>query len=120
MALPNDGRAIGMYGDPDSGDIDRQEGPAVLAGKDAFGVDGLPVPAVKPEDPIGLRDRVPALEIGQFAAMGLTGADMAAIWVDAAAPVPVLLKSPSPCPHAQDRFGLDRATPSISAPCLSS
>ena len=77
MALTNDGRAIGMHGDPNSCDIDRQEGPTVLAGKDAFGFDRLPVPAIEPEDPVGFRDRVPALEIGQFAAMGLTGADMA-------------------------------------------
>ena len=40
-------------------------------------------PAVKAEDPVGLRDGVPALEIGEFAAMGLTGADMASGWVGA-------------------------------------
>ena len=79
MALLNDGRAICMNSDPNSRDIDRQEGAAVLAGKDATGFDRLPVPAVKPEDPVGLRNRVPAFEIGQFAAMGLTGAGMAVI-----------------------------------------
>ena len=31
MTFPNDGRAIRMHGDPDPGDVDRQEGPAVFA-----------------------------------------------------------------------------------------
>ena len=79
MAFPDDGRAICLHSDPHPGDIDRQEGAPVLPGKDAFGFDGLPVPAVKPEDPVGLRDGVPALEIGEFAAMGLSGADIAMI-----------------------------------------
>ena len=104
MALTNDGCPIRMHGDPHPGDIDRQERAAVFAGKDAFGFDRLPVPAVKAEDPVGLRDGVPALEIGQLPAMGLTGPDMPGDWVGAAAPVPVLLRSPSPHPHAQNRF----------------
>ena len=79
MALPDDGCAVRLHGDPDPGDIDGEEGAAVLAGQDAFGFDGLPAPAVKAEDPVGLRDGVPALEIGEFAAMGLSGADMAMI-----------------------------------------
>ena len=62
------------------GDVDGKESPLVLAGKDAFGFDGLPAPAVKAEDPVGLRDRVPALEVGQFPAIGLAGADMAVVW----------------------------------------
>ena len=85
MAFSDDGRAIRMHGDPNSGDIDRQEGAAVLTGKYAFGFNGLPVPAIKPEDPVGLRDGVPALEIGELAAVGFTGADMASGQVDAAA-----------------------------------
>ena len=104
MAFPNDSCAIGMHGDPNPCDVDREEGAAVLAGKDAFGFDRLPAPAVKPKDPVGLRDGVPALEIGELPAMGLPGADMAVIEVDAAAPGPVLLRNPSPCPHAQNRF----------------
>ena len=81
MAFPNNGCPIRMHGDPDPGDVDRQEGAAVLPGQDAFGFDGLSVPAVKPEDPVGFRDGVPALEIGQLPAMGLPGADMAVIEV---------------------------------------
>jgi hypothetical protein len=68
-----------MHRDSNPGDIDRQEGPTVLAGKDATGLDRLSVPTVKPKDPVRFGDRVPALDIGQFAAMGLTGANMAVI-----------------------------------------
>jgi hypothetical protein len=81
MAFPNDGRTIRMHGDPDPGEVDRQECAPVLAGKDTTGLDRLPVPAVEPEDTVGLRDCVPALKIRQFAAMGLTGADMAVTWM---------------------------------------
>jgi hypothetical protein len=76
MALTNDGCTIRMHGDPDPGEVDRQEGPAVLAGKDATGLDRLPVPPIEPEDPVGFRDRVPAFDVGQLAAMGLTRPDM--------------------------------------------
>ena len=104
MAFPDDGCALRLHGDADPGDIDGEESALVFAGKDAFGFDGLPAPAVKAEDPVGLRDRVPAFEIGEFPAMGLAGADMSGDRVGAAAPAPVLLRSPSPCPHAQNRF----------------
>ena len=79
MAFTDDGCPVRMHGDPDPGDVDGQECAPVLAGKDAFGFDGLPAPAVKAEDPVGFRDGVPALEIGQLPAMGLAGPDMATI-----------------------------------------
>ena len=72
---------IRMNGDPDPGEVDRQEGPAVLAGKDATGLDRLPVPPIEPKDPVGFRDRIPAFDVGQLAAMGLTRPDMAVIEV---------------------------------------
>ena len=75
MAFPNDGCAVCMNGDPDPGEVDRQECAPIFAGKDATGFDGLPVPAVKPKDPVGFRNRVPALQIGELPAIGLTGAD---------------------------------------------
>ena len=64
MAFPNDGCTIRMNSDSHPRDVDRQEGPAVLAGKRAAGFEGLSIPTVKAEDPICLRDRIPALEIG--------------------------------------------------------
>ena len=81
MALTNNGRATRMHRDSNPGDIDRQEGPTVLAGKDATGLDRLPVPAIEPKDPVGFRDRIPAFDVGQLAAMGLTRPDMAVIEV---------------------------------------
>jgi len=79
MAFPNDGRAIRMNGDPDPGDVDRQEGSPVLTAKHTARLDGLPVPTIKSENPVGFRNCVPALKIGQFAAMGLSGPDMAGL-----------------------------------------
>ena len=79
MAFPDDGCAIGLHGNPHPGDIDGEEGAAVLPGQHAFGFDGLPAPAVKAEDPVGLRDGVPALDIGELATMELTGADLPVI-----------------------------------------
>jgi hypothetical protein len=79
MAFPNDGCAVRMNGDPDPGDIDRHECAPIFAGKDAFGFDGLPIPAVKPEDPVRFRNRVPALDKEQLSAMGFACADMAVI-----------------------------------------
>src|SRR5450759_2289286 len=81
MALTNDGCAIRMHGDPDPGEVDRQEGPAVLAGEDTAGFDRLPVPTIEPKDPVGFRDRIPAFDVGQLAAKGLTRPDMAVIEV---------------------------------------
>src|ERR1035437_1267155 len=120
MAFTNNGCPIRMNGDPNSCDVDHQETPAVLAGKDTFGFDGLPVPAIKPEDPVGLRDGVPALEIGEFPAMGLAGADM-----------PVIGFMPQRlhlfCREAHHRTltlktgsGLERVAPATSAPPLRS
>ena len=61
------------------GEVDRQECAPIFAGKNATGLDRLPVPAIEPEDPVGLRNRVPTFDVGQLAAMGLTGADMTMI-----------------------------------------
>src|SRR5664279_3616423 len=60
-----------MHGNPDSCDVDCQKASAVLTGKDTFGFDGLPVPAIEPKYPVGFRNRVPALEIRQFTAKRL-------------------------------------------------
>ena len=78
-ALPDDGRAVSVYGDPYAGEVNRQEIPAVFAGQHTAGFDRLPVPTIKAEDPVGRRNRLPALEVGQFAAVGLAGPDIAAI-----------------------------------------
>ena len=68
-----------MHCNPHFGDVDGQECAAVFSGKHAAGFDRLPVPAVKAEDTVGFRDRVPAFNIREFAAIGLAGADMPVI-----------------------------------------
>jgi hypothetical protein len=55
------------------------EGAPVFTGEHTAGFDRLPAPAVKPEDPVGLRDSLPALEIGEFTAMRLTGSDVGTV-----------------------------------------
>ena len=75
MAFPNNGCAICLNGDADPGDVDRQKDTPIFTGQDATGFDGLSGPTVKPENPVGLRDGVPALQVGEFPAIGLTGAD---------------------------------------------
>ena len=112
MAFANDGRAVSVHRDPDPGDIDREEAPAVFAGEHTARFEGLSVPAVESEDSIGFRDRVPAFDVGELAAIGLARADMTADPGCAAAPAPVLLRSPSPCPHAQNRFWVGEGHPS--------
>jgi hypothetical protein len=75
VAFTNDGRTIGVHGDPHFGDVDGEERSTVFTGQHTAGFKSLPVPAVEAEDPIGFRDRVPALDIGELATVGLTGAD---------------------------------------------
>ena len=104
MTFANNGCAVSVHRDPDPGDVDREEGPTVFAGKHTARFEGLSVPAVEAKDPIGFRNRVPALDVGKLAAIGLAGADVAADRDCAAVLAPVLLRSPSPCPHAQNRF----------------
>ena len=73
----NNAAPCALHGDPDPGDIDGQEVAAVFSGQDAAGLKGFPAPAVEAEDPVGFREDVPALQVGEFAAMGLPGADVA-------------------------------------------
>jgi hypothetical protein len=79
MALPDDGRAIRLHGHPHPGEIDGKEGAPVLAGQHAAGFQRFPAPAIKAEDPVGLGDGVPALQVGQFAAIGFASAQMPVI-----------------------------------------
>ncbi len=81
MAFTNDGRAVCMYGDPHPRDVNGDEDPAVFTREHTAGFERLPAPAVESENPIGFRDRIPALQIGQLATIGLTGADMTAVGI---------------------------------------
>ena len=102
MTFSNDGCAAGLHRNPHPGGIDSEEGAAIFAGEDATGFNRLAAPTIKAEDSIGLRDRVPALNVEEFAPMGFACADVSMIEVTSAGLSPVLLRSPSPCPHAQN------------------
>ena len=75
MALADDRCAAGMHRNPHPRDIDRQERASVLPGQDAAGFQRLPAPAIKAKYPVGFRDDIPALQIGELAAIGLAGPD---------------------------------------------
>ena len=100
VTFANDGRAIGMYRDAHSGDIDGEEGAAVFAREHAAGFKGLSAPAIEAEDPVGFRDRVPAFDVVRARGRWIRGCERDGDRDCVAAPVPVLLRSPSPCPHA--------------------
>ena len=74
MVVPSD-----LNGNADLGDIDSDEAAAIFPSEDAAGFDGFPAPAIKAKDPIGFRDRVPAFDIGELAAIGLARADLPAV-----------------------------------------
>ena len=120
MALADDGRAVCMHGEPDPGCIDGEEGATVLAGKDAFGFNRLPIPAVKAEDPIGLRDGVPALDIGEFPAMGLSGTDMGTVRLPPQRLQLFCRKAHQRVLTLKTGSGLERVAPATSAPPLRS
>ena len=79
VALPDDGRLARLHRDPDLGGVDGQEIAAVLPGKHAAGFQALPVPAVEAEDAVGLRDRVPALDIAELPPVRFSGAHIAVV-----------------------------------------
>jgi hypothetical protein len=81
MAFAQDGGMASADCNPDPGDIDGDERAAGLPGEHTAGVHRLPAPAIKAKDPVGLRDRIPAFDLGQRAAMGLTGADILGLHV---------------------------------------
>src|SRR5215475_13583710 len=81
MTFTDDRRAIGLHGNAHLGDVDRAERAAVFSCEDAARLDSFTAPGIKAEDPIGFRDREPAFDVCQFAAMGLARADLPAIEV---------------------------------------
>ena len=67
VAFANDGCSVGVHRYPDPGDVDCEEAPTVFAGEHTARFEGLPVPAVKPEDPVGstlrYRDRADGMRM---------------------------------------------------------
>ena len=66
----------------------------------------------------GFRDRVPALNVGEFASIGLNVCGPAGHRVFAAELTIVLLKSPSQRPDTENGLWIGEETPSISVPHL--
>jgi len=81
VSFPNNGCPSGLHRDPDFGDINGDKGAAIFPSQNAARFHGFPAPAIKAEDSIGLRDRKPTLDVGEFAAMGFARTDMPAIQV---------------------------------------
>ena len=50
MALPDDGYPVCVDGDPDSGDIDREEAPAILLGQEATGFELVDSASKEPKE----------------------------------------------------------------------
>lgn len=65
MTFPDNCCAVRMDRYPDTGRVDRKKRSSIFARKYATGLDRFPIPAVKPENPISFRDRVPPLNLGE-------------------------------------------------------
>ena len=79
VTFANDSRSIGVHSNAHFGDIDGEKRSPVFPRQDAACLYGLAAPGVEAEDSVGLRDREPALDVGEFTAMGLACADMPAV-----------------------------------------
>src|SRR5262249_51439211 len=79
VSFSNDGCTAGLDRDPHFSDIDGDKGAAIFSGQHAARFHRLSVPAIKPEDAVGLRDREPTFDIGEFPAINLAHADLPAI-----------------------------------------
>ena len=120
MTFPDDCCAVRVHRYPDTGRVDRKKRSSIFARKYATGLDRFPIPAVESEDPVRFRDRVPSLNVGERPAIRLRVYGRSGGRDCAAAPSPVLPRAHQRVLTLKTGSGLDRATPSISAPPLSS
>ena len=79
MPFADDCRSFSHNGDAHLGDIDCNEAAAIFAGEDATGFHRFPVPAVEAENAVRLRDRKPALDVGELTTIDFAGADLPAV-----------------------------------------
>ena len=77
IAVPDHEVLVGSDRDPDLGHVDGVEGAPVLPRQDTARFQGLSVPPIEAEDPIGLGNGMPALDVGQLPPIHLPGADIA-------------------------------------------
>ena len=76
VALANNGSPVGVDSEANLGHIDGVKGTPDLAAKHTAGFNCLAIPAVMPENPIGLGDRVPCFNIAEFAPVAKSGPDV--------------------------------------------
>src|SRR5262245_42030729 len=119
MAFANDGCAVGPHRNPHPGSIDCKERPSIFTCEHTAGLDRLSIPAVKAKDSVGFRDRVPAFNIGELAPIGLACADIAVVEI-APERFDLFCREAHFVLTLRNGSGLERATPSISDPSLSS
>src|SRR5664280_2393459 len=77
VTFTNRSRATCVHGNPHAGDMDGEECAAVFAGEDTAGFKGLSAPPIESENSIGFRDRIPAFDIVERAAIRFSGTDIA-------------------------------------------
>src|SRR6516165_4330327 len=120
MALAHDGCSLGLHGDAHLGDIDGKKRSTAFPRQDATRLDRLPAPGIKAKDAVGFRDRKPAFDIREVATIGRPRAN-----VPAAEATPQRLHLLCCETHyfvltLKTGSGLERVTPSMSVPSLSS
>src|SRR5262245_49287901 len=120
VTFANDRCTIGGNRNADPGRVHSEEGATIFSCEDTTGFDGFAAPTIKAEYSVGFRNRVPALDIREFAPIGFAGADVT--WIDVTTQGFHLF-----CGEAHHRTltlktgsGLERITPAISVPCLRS
>ena len=69
----------GLDRDANPGDIGTMRALAGLVLHNALELNRLPVPAIEPEDPVGLGEGMPALNVGQCLPVPLSGPDVVSI-----------------------------------------
>jgi hypothetical protein len=79
VTFSNDGCTAGLHRNPHPGGINGKEGAAIFSSEDTTGFNCFPAPTIKAKNAVGFRDRIPALDIGEFAAIGFAGADVALV-----------------------------------------
>ena len=79
MTFSENSYTIGLDCNPHPGGVDGQKRTTVFPGEDTARLGCFSIPAVKAKDPVGFRDRIPALDVGELAPVGLACADIALI-----------------------------------------
>src|SRR5262249_24133401 len=120
MAFADDDSAVRLNGNSNFCDVHGCKGATILPRQDATGFNSFTAPTIETKNAVGLRNCVPSLDVQKSAAMGLPSADLPTVEV-------ALERYELFCREAhhltltlRTGSGLERETPSISTPVLSS